>query len=255
MGQTTGIAWTDSTFNPWIGCTKVSPGCDHCYAESQDSRKRWGGATHWGPGTARHRTSVSTWSNPVKWDRTAAGVHRVFCASLADVFDNEAPQGWRNDLWALIEGTPRLTWQLLTKRIGNVLHMVPESWRYGGFPKNVWMGMTAPNQDEYDRDIVKLANIPVRIRWLSIEPQLSHVELGPWVGRNSFVSWVVTGGESGPKARLYDLDWARSIVRECRASGAIPFVKQLGSRAGLTHPAGADPAEWPEDLRVREFPE
>ena len=98
MAEITGIAWTDSTFNPWIGCTKVGPGCDHCYAETLDKRHRWKGAEHWGAGVPRMRTSASTWAKPLAWNRARekdGKTHRVFCASLADVFDNEVPLRWR----------------------------------------------------------------------------------------------------------------------------------------------------------------
>lgn len=248
MGDVTGISWTDSTFNPWIGCTKVGPGCDHCYAEGEDARRQWGGARHWGAGVARHRTSPAYWTNPIKWNKV--GRRRVFCASLADVFDNEVPASWRSDLFYLIEQTPNLTWQLLTKRIGNAMSTVPDHWRLF-FPKNVWIGATIVTQEEFDRDLMKLYNVPASTRWLSVEPQLENIEMGNWI---KAVHWVVTGGESGPKARPYELGWARSIVRQCRSAGVVPFVKQLGSRAGMRHRAGADPAEWPLDLRVQEFP-
>lgn len=249
MGDVTGISWTDSTFNPWIGCTKIGPGCDHCYAETEDARRQWGGARHWGAGVARHRTSVAYWKNPVKWNRD--GWRRVFCASLADVFDNEVPQEWRDDLFAMIEATPRLTWQLLTKRIGNVMGMVPHHWKIH-FPPNVWMGATVVTQTEFDHNLPKLWDIPASIRWLSIEPQIETIHMGRWA---IAVQWVITGGESGPNARPYDIEWARSIIKQCREAGVAPFVKQLGSRAGMKHRAGADPAEWPLDLQVQEFPQ
>src|SRR5262245_17039849 len=152
MGEKTGIAWCDSTFNPWIGCTKVGPGCDHCYAETLDKRHRWGGKTHWGPGVSRHRTA--NWTAPRRWNEKAAErgkPWRVFCASLADVFDNEVPDQWRDDLFDLIDDTRALTWLLLTKRIGNADRMLPAY-----IPPNLWIGATVVNQEEADRDIPKL---------------------------------------------------------------------------------------------------
>ena len=256
MGEVSAIAWTNSTFNPWIGCTKVGPGCDNCYAENMDSRKRWGGVTHWGIDKPRMRTSAANWKKPLAWNakaETAGKPWRVFCASLADVFDNEIPQEWRNDLFSMIEATPHLTWQLLTKRVGNVLKMVPRRWQIM-FPPNVWMGATMVNQDEYNRDVRALTQIPARIRWLSIEPQLGPIELRPYVSKSGPIDWVVTGGESGAKARPYDIEWARSVIQQCRVNGAKPFVKQLGSRQGLRDRAGADPTEWPEDIRIQRFP-
>jgi protein gp37 len=116
VGETTQIAWTKHTFNPWIGCTKVSPGCDNCYAETLNHR--WG-KDNWGKGKPRRRTEAANWRQPIKWDKEAAHLGRkdyVFCGSLCDVMDDEAPEGAREDLWRLIDATPNLIWQLLTKR-------------------------------------------------------------------------------------------------------------------------------------------
>jgi protein gp37 len=118
MGENSAISWCDHTFNPWIGCTKVSDACENCYAEAWN--KRFGKAPGWGPGVPRYRTR--TWGEPLKWNREAARTGqrpRIFCASLADVFDNEVGQSWRDDLWQVLRETPNLRWMLLTKRIGN----------------------------------------------------------------------------------------------------------------------------------------
>jgi protein gp37 len=127
MGSNSKIEWTDHTFNAWLGCDKVSPACDHCYAEAWANRtgqsELWQGA--------RRRTTAANWSEPLKWNREAAAAGRrarVFCCSLADVFDNKVPNDWRADLWALIAETPALDWLLLTKRIGNVAKMLPGSY-------------------------------------------------------------------------------------------------------------------------------
>lgn len=252
MAETSGIAWTDSTFNPWIGCTKVGPGCDHCYAEALDKRHRWKGATHWGPGVERMRTAPSNWQKPLAWARKAAASGkpwRVFCASLADVFDNEVPQEWRDDLFNLIEATPALTWLLLTKRIGNVAKMMEGHW----YTPNVWLGATIVNQEEADRDLPKLLAAPACTRFVSYEPALGPVEWTKFPG----LDWIIIGGEStqGGQARDFDLEWAYSAITQAVDIGAAPFVKQLGSRQGLKDRAGAEPAEWPVDLRIREFPQ
>lgn len=273
MAETTGIAWTHSTFNPWIGCTKVGPGCDHCYAEALDKRHRWQGDTHWGVGKPRMRTRAENWRKPLAWNRKAEASGkpwRVFCASLADVFDNEVPEEWRADLFALINETPALTWLLLTKRISNV----PKMYR-AFMPPNVWLGATVVNQEEADRDVPKLLEVPAAVRFVSYEPALGPVDWSPFFGgRNAIqegpeekpraIQWVIVGGEStqGAKARPFDLAWARSTISQCRQADVPVFVKQLGSRAYgpdthsaiLRDRAGADPTEWPEDLRVREFP-
>jgi protein gp37 len=266
MGQGTAIAWAHDTFNPWIGCTNVGPGCDHCYAETLDknrfSKTLKPAVIHWGPGAPRHHTSVATWKQPRIWNREAAASgeqRRVFCASLADVFDNEVPQSWRIELFDLIEETPHLTWLLLTKRIGNVPRMLKtHDWCLGH--KNVWIGMTVVTEEELERDAGKLLDIPAHVRWLSIEPQLESIDLGPLLDTES-IHWVVTGGESGAGARPYDLRWAQRVVWDCRVAGVAPFVKQLGANPvafgspyALKDRAGGNPEEWPADIRVREFP-
>lgn len=236
MAETTEISWAHSTFNPWIGCTKVSPGCDHCYAATlMDERY---GRVKWGSGEARQRTK--TWDQPRRWNRLAAASGkpwRVFCASLADVFDNEVPHEWRIDLYRLIEATPHLTWMLLTKRIGNVERMAPLL----GFPLNVWLGITVVNQEEADRDIPKLLAVPAAVRWLSCEPLLGPIDLRDPpndIGEprysyldselDSRVGWVIVGGESGKGARPMAAEWARDIRDQC-ARHDVPFhFKQWG---------------------------
>ena len=250
MAEVTGIAWTDSTFNPWIGCTKVGPGCDHCYAEALDKRHRWGGATHWGAGVPRQRTSVSNWRKPLAWNKKAEASGkpwRVFCASLADVFDNEVPEEWHADLWRLIRATPALTWLLLTKRIGNVAKMHP-----GGDYPNVGIGATIVNQEEADRDVPKLLATPAAVRFVSYEPALGPVDWTRFPG----IDWIIVGGEStqGAKARTFEIKWAKDTVQQCADMEVATFVKQLGSTHGLRDRAGADPSEWDDELRVQEFP-
>jgi protein gp37 len=161
MAENSKIEWTNHTFNPWEGCQKVGPGCDHCYAEARD--QRFTGGKHWGPGAPRRRTSPANWNQPLRWNKLAQhnaerGLPRprVFCASLADVFDNAVPTGWRDDLWALIASTPHLDWLLLTKRPGNIAAMLPPSWG-AGWP-NVWLGCTVVNQTEADA----IGTIPIQ---------------------------------------------------------------------------------------------
>jgi protein gp37 len=175
MAENSGIEWTHHTFNPWIGCTKVSAACDHCYAETWDNR--FGGG-HWGPKAPRRRTSDSNWQQPFKWNKAAAanGVrYRVFCASLADVFDNQVPLEWRWALWAVIKATPHLDWLLLTKRPQNIKKMLPEDWGAGWH--NVWLGTTVENQVEANRRVPHLLAAPATVRFLSCEPLLGLVDL------------------------------------------------------------------------------
>jgi protein gp37 len=252
MGADSKIEWTDHTFNPWTGCEKVSPACDHCYAEAWAKRtghpERWQGE--------RVRTSAANWSQPLKWNREAetAGVRRrVFCASLADVLDNKVPEEWRTDLWALIKATPHLDWLLLTKRIGNALNYTP--WLFAPPWPNVWIGATVVNQVEADRDIPKLLNVPARVRFLSIEPMLGPIDLTairdpshfPDVLRKDVlrgrayheddndlwteiphIHWTIAGGESGAHARPLHIDWVRSLRDQCRAARVAFHYKQHG---------------------------
>lgn len=255
MGENSSIAWTHHTFNPWLGCTKVSPGCKHCYAEKY--AQRFGRAT-WGPGQLRQKTK--TWREPRAWARAAAesGVRpRVFCASLADVFDVEVPPEWRSELFALIAETPSLDWLLLTKRAEQLALMRPE----GGWATQVWLGVTVESQEQAQRRIPLLLAEQPSVRFLSMEPLLETVDLRPWLSRG--VDWVIVGGESGDEARPFHLDWARDVVAQCREAGVPVFMKQLGAHCirppedrafALSEKAGAEPEEWPLDLRVREFP-
>ena len=269
MAENTKIEWTDHTFNPWEGCQKVGPGCDHCYAETRNARFAGGTAINWGPGAPRRRTSASNWELPKRWNAqsdTFMAQHgrrqRVFCASLADVFDNAVDPQWRADLFALIAATPNLDWLLLTKRIGNVRGMLAEL-AHGNDPDlslldmmplpNVWIGATITSQPEADRDIPKLLEVPARVRFLSMEPLLGPVDLTsievwggdaeiyPLKGTTDCVddegapaddvpalNWVIVGGESGPGARPMHPEWARSLRDQCAAAG-VPFLfKQWG---------------------------
>jgi len=266
VGKVTKISWCDHTFNPWKICTPVGPGCENCYAAALSKRWGWG---EYKQGIPRQRTSAANWKQPLAWNRQAEkdGLpHRTFCASLADVFDNEVPDAWRSDLWMLISETPNLQWLLVTKRIGNVAKMMHPSL-FKNLP-NVRLLITVCNQDEADRDIPKLLSLPCK-NGISYEPALDDVDFRawfPWKTRayegNPSIQWVIMGGESGPRARPFVIGWARSTADQCRAAGVPFFMKQFGNNAvnreGVSHPfkdrAGADPAEWPEDLRIREFP-
>jgi protein gp37 len=239
MSENSGIEWTDHTFNPWEGCQKVGPGCDHCYAETRNARFAGGTAINWGPGAPRRRTSTKNWHKPVAWNAAHAEFfaqhgrrQRVFCASLADVFDNAVDIGWRANLLDLISKTRNLDWLLLTKRIGNAQAMVPAGW----FLQNphVILGATIVNQDEADRDIPKLLAVPVVRRFLSMEPLLGAVDLDAvYVAHDGevWVDWVIVGGESGTGARAMSPEWARSLRDQCSGAG-VPFLfKQWGEWA------------------------
>lgn len=269
MAEKTGIAWTDSTKNFWIGCTKVGPGCDNCYAEAGD--KRYYGGVHWGAGAARLPVSEKGWNEPYTWNRKAelTGVRRkVFCASQSDVFDNEVPDEWRERMWKVIRETPWLDWQLVTKRVGNIKKMLPPDWGTAGYP-NVWLIITVVTEAEAERDVPKLLAIPAVVRGLSMEPQLEAVTLrdewldGSWPN-GATVDWIISGGESMPmapdSARPYHLEWAEYVIALARRHGKAAFFKQTGHNAywgGKRYAVdkkGDAPESWPEHLRVREFP-
>jgi protein gp37 len=307
MGETTGIVWTNSTINAWHGCTKVSDGCKHCYAEvSTPVRvKRAAGLEVWGAKAARSETKgweaqIRSMAHDVIYS-AAGGPHRVFGQSLSDTFED------RRDLdplrarffAAMTRWTARsLTFQLLTKRPENVLRMVPPAW-LTSWPAHVWIGATVESQAMAEERIPHLLRVPAPVRFLSVEPQIEAVLLDDgersWLtchgepaeeccgsmsahGRHFHgIDWVIQGGESGSKARPFDLRWARSMRDQCRAAGVAYFLKQLGA-APVEHPRvggmigkiaatvydairlhdshGGDESEWPEDLRgCRAFPE
>ncbi len=236
MAENSKIEWCDHTFNPWVGCTKISPACDHCYAEGW--AKRTGGAALWQG--ERRRTSVANWRQPLIWNRKAAsdGVRRkVFCASLADVFDNQVPNDWRADLWRLIRETPSLDWLLLTKRPQNITGMLPgPGWWGDGWP-NVWLGTTAEDQHHYAQRWHHLAAVPAKVRFLSYEPALGPLG-GLDLGGVGTPDWIICGGESGPHARAMHPDWARGLRDQCAAAG-VPFhFKQWGEWAPLASGIG-----------------
>ncbi|MEJ7831271.1 MAG: DUF5131 family protein [Nocardioides sp.] len=246
----TGISWADLTFNGWIGCQKVSPACDHCYAETLATTRL---GVEWGPGAARRRTAPGNWAKPPRWDRYAAeaGVRlKVFSASLADVFDNAVDPGWRADLGALISRTPNLDWMLLTKRVGNSRDFLPAMFP-GGVPGNVALGVTVVSQDEADRDLPKALAIKRGLQvarlFLSMEPLLGPVDLTRYLAG---VDLVIVGGESGREARSMPDGWALGLKRQCAEAG-VPFHFKQQSQAD--HPRTFHlPESYPPALQVRE---
>lgn len=275
MSANSKIEWTDHTFNPWEGCQKVGPGCDNCYAESRNARFAGGTAINWGPAAPRRRTSPANWGKPLAWNAAHGEFfaqhgrrQRVFCASLADVFDNAVDPRWRAELFDLIDATPNLDWLLLTKRIGNVAAMLEdvaarqfdlERLHVPSARDNVWLGATIVNQDEADRDIPKLLAVPARVRFLSMEPLLEQVTIfdldGPIDvpdGAESPLHWIIVGGESGRGARAMHPDWARSLRDQCAAVG-VPFLfKQWGEWLGA-HQDGSHEHE-PLELNASDDP-
>lgn len=246
MGQDTAIEWTDHTFNPWTGCTKISPACTNCYAEVWAKRT---GIVGWGDGAQRRKTSDSYWCQPVKWNVEAgrAGLRkRVFCASLADVFENK-PQvvAWRYELFALIRETPNLDWLLLTKRPENIRAMLLRYLRAGfEWPSNVWLGTTVENADYLDRvgDLIECREF-ASVLFLSCEPLLGPLSLrtnqryqrehGGFRPLIDDIDWVIAGGESGAHARPSHPDWFRDLRDQCVAAGVSFHFKQWGEWANV----------------------
>ncbi|MCX6500794.1 MAG: DUF5131 family protein [Arthrobacter sp.] len=316
MGENTKIEWCDHSWSPWRGCTKVSPGCANCYAETLSKRFPvvFG---QWGKG--KPRVKAKNWNDPVKWNRTNKDGFTVsdppitVFPSLCDWLDEEVPIEWLAEFLRLVHDTPNLTWLLLTKRPENwhsrlvdvrlrLAHMAIaeadnakkhkalnawlELWRSGDSPpSNVWVGTSVEDQTRADERIPAMLEIPATGRFLSVEPLLGQVDLNRWllaehgrrqIGAPPGISWVICGGESGHGARPCNVEWVRSLVRQCKSAGVATFVKQLGASPvivpqgydpidgtlprphplfSVTHTKGGDPDEWPEDLRVREFPQ
>jgi protein gp37 len=224
------IEWTDHTFNPWTGCTNVSPGCDHCYAEVWSKRS---GQVRWG-NYPRRRTTADYWKAPIVWNERQAlflAAHgrrqRVFCASLADVFDNQVPVEWRMDLFKLIRSCPQLDWLLLTKRPQNISKMLPSDWGKGGYP-NVWLGTTAEDQERYNQRWKHLCIVPAVVRFVSYEPAIGPLRIN---GDEVLPDWLICGGESGHSARPVSKSWVETVIADCRDLGIAPFFKQWGSYA------------------------
>ena len=236
MGKNSRIEWTDHTFNPWWGCTKVSAACKNCYAEAWSKRV---GQKVWGVKADRRFFGDKHWSEPLKWNFEAGVMGqrlRVFCASMADVFEDRPELNlWREKLWTLIEATPQLDWLLLTKRPELVTRFV----RWGAdWPHNVWLGTTVEDQDSADARLAHLSEVPATIRFISAEPLLGSLNIRPWLG--STIDWVITGGESGPKARPSSPSWFRELLSQCMAA-RVPFhFKQWGDWVpghSFNHPA------------------
>jgi protein gp37 len=251
MGQTSGIEWCDATWNPWMGCKRVSPACAYCYADREMSRygRDFDTIT---------RAKDGTFFAPLKWKQPK----RIFTCSWSDWFIEQADD-WRVLAWDVIRGTPHHTYLILTKRIERAADHLPADWPLA----NVWLGVSAENQRMADARIPVLLDIPATVHWISAEPLLGPIDLmclcggrvsaldgidfeiisGPQIAK---LDWVVAGGESGTKRRPTDVDWYRRMLAQCRESGAAFFLKQLG---GWPNKHGQI-EDFPQDLRVREFP-
>ena len=267
MADETNISWCDRTFNPIIGCTKVSPACTNCYAAAETfvRKERSHGRELWGPKAERHITSDAYYRKPFSWNKVSwseclscgwrgskAGLsacptcggstckptrQRVFCASMSDVFeDHPTWEPVRERLFAMMTLLSNLDWLILTKRPENVISMVPTAWLIN-WPENVWMGTTIETQEYADKRLPYLVNMPAKVRFVSAEPLLGEIKFNHefdgklkrhWLHPIYGVNWVITGGESGHHARPTHPDWFRSLRDQCQAAG-VPFLfKQHG---------------------------
>lgn len=292
--MSSGIEWTGDTWNPVVGCTRVSAGCDHCYA-ARDAATRLSGTRHYrglavltGSGRAAFTGEVrlvpERLEQPLRWQRP----RRVFPCSMSDLFHDDVPEEYLDRVFAVMALAHRHTFQVLTKRQqrmraylraplrDTLVEGAAQAWYAGRHPDeadtvgewlavhlplpNVHLGVSGEDQAAADARLAALCDTPATLRWLSAEPLLGPLELTPWLvaPRARGLEWVVVGGESGPGARPMDLAWVREIVAQCRAAGVAVFVKQLGAVAGAAvgcrDAKGGDVARWPPDLLVREFP-
>ena len=224
MAENSPIEWTGHTFNPWWGCTKVSAACDHCYAETWAKRT---GHDVWGPKASRRRLSDAYWDRPLRWNSDAEQSRRrvrVFCASMADVFEwDRELNDLRDRLWGIVERTPNLDWLLLTKRPHLARRLAPWSDHW---PEHVWIGTTVENQRFAEQRIPFLLDVPCRYRFLSCEPLLGSINLSEWIAA---LHWIIAGGESGRRARPTHPNWIRGLRDQCSKAGVAFHFKQWGN--------------------------
>lgn len=265
MAESTGIEWTDATVNFWWGCTKVGPGCDHCYAETWSGRF---GESLWGVGASRRKIKgaaalLNRLDNDYSWWAADAEIgkyhpnstRRVFIQSMSDLFDTEVPLEWFAEAWAKIVQCDRIEIQIVTKRI-SVVEKRLAAIGVTAWPKHAGLLVTVCNQDEADRDIPRLLALKTKlgIPWVGVsaEPLLGPIDFTRFFFNaaefRAGLDWIIVGGESGAGARHMDDAWAENIVAQCAAAGTAVFVKQMGG------PVKARMRPIPDHLMVRQFP-
>jgi protein gp37 len=313
----TKIQWTERTWNPVRGCSRVSKGCEHCYAETVAHRFNGPGQPYEGLTVVNQSTGEPRWNgtvklveehllDPLKWQKPSM----IFVNSMSDVFHEAVPDDYIDRMFAVMALAPQHTFQILTKRPERMQKYLSDPYRYvkidtatrkiglkgkaapiqgnlpeGGWPlKNVWLGVSAEDQRTAEERIPILLQTPAAVRWISAEPLLAPVKLPLFyvpagadpASMNKLedaravyiaqlacteINWVVVGGESGPNARPFDLNWAFAIVHQCLEAEVACFVKQLGARPfdgttplALIDKKGGSMEEWPEELRIRNYP-
>jgi protein gp37 len=232
----TKISWTEKTWNPITGCTKISQGCKHCYAERMAKRLQAMGQAKYANGfeLTLHENSLD---EPLHWHKPAM----IFVNSMSDTFHKNVPIDFLAKIFSTIGLCDWHTFQILTKRPDNALDIIPS----GAWHKNIWLGATVEDHSEYRR-IALLRQTEARVKFLSIEPMLSPMKAICLDG----IDWVIVGGESGPGARPMEIDWAREIRDKCQEAGVAFYMKQLGGERYKFDQL----EDLPEDLRIREYP-
>lgn len=276
--MSTHIEWTEEVWNPVTGCSKVSLGCTHCYAERTAATRlkdhaRYAGTVRNGQWTGAVNLHDDKLDEPLGWREPRL----IFVGSMSDLFHEDVPYEFVARVFTTMAQANQHTYQILSKRprrlLGFYLWNYMQHGRWRMHPDNaakdwldiwphVWFGTSVEDQAAMDTRWTYLRMVPAVVRWLSVEPMLERVRLNL-----RDIHWVVFGGESGPGARECDIEWIRDGVRQCRAAGVPPYVKQLGSRVTakyemntawartIRHKKGADPAEWPQEMNVREYPQ
>ncbi len=265
MGDATAIQWTDATWNPVRGCSRVSAGCENCYAETIAARFSGPGQPY--EGLATRVNGHPRWTNtvrlvpehledPLRWKRP----RRIFVNSMSDLFHEDVPDSFLREVFSVMQRAHHHTFQVLTKRPERMRSFVRDWLRLterDAMPPNIWLGITVEDQAAAEARIPLLLATPAAVRFLSCEPLLEAVYL-PDAAPLSGIHWIIAGGESGPHARRCPQVYIESLISQARENGIPCFVKQFGSvwakEQGWRHSHGGDPAEWPEYLRVREFP-
>lgn len=288
----TKIEWSDAVWNPTRGCSLVSEGCRLCYAMKQAHRFSGAGAAydgltkltmngpHW---TGQVRTVPELLDQPLRWRKP----RKIFVNSMSDLFHEDVPDGFIDQVFGTMDRTPQHTYQILTKRPERMLSYCSQYWKVA--LDNVWLGVSVEDQKTADARIPLLLQTPAAIRFVSYEPALAEVNFAAIPAPGCYLDgfpdglhWVIVGGESGPGARPFNVQWARHVRRACYVAGVPCFIKQMGSlpivpacrqnhfewgdgnfkeydadhwRITLKDRKGGDWDEWADDLRVREFPE
>jgi protein gp37 len=248
--MTTGISWTQKTWNPVVGCSIASPGCTNCYAARTGYRLSRNPVTPRYAGTAELVKRIPVWTGKLaaapdhKWNEPLRTEKPTlfFVNSMSDLFHEDMPEAWIARAWNIMEQAGQHTFQVLTKRSARMLDWTREH----GCPPHVWLGASVEDRRRAHERMPLLAQVPARIRFVSAEPLLGPVTLAPWLGPDR-ISWVICGCESGPRRRPMNLDWARALRDECVATGATFFFKQaIGADGRKLETPELDGRRWVE---------